>query len=111
MPVRDKAKWNAWNKRRWEVNKAALDQLKSGPCADCGNKYPPYVMEFDHVPERGKKVANVGAMCGSNYTTAKKVQAELAKCDLVCANCHKVRTHSRRLSPATSSSSNGRVPG
>lgn len=57
-------------------------------CADCGGKYPPCVYHFDHVPERGPKLFNLG----SGDYSLEAVQAEIAKCDIVCANCHAIRT-------------------
>jgi hypothetical protein len=66
---------------------------EENPCTDCGKKYPHYVMEFDHV--RGEKLANVGDLLNRNMTISG-VWGEIAKCELVCANCHRYRTHSRR---------------
>lgn len=59
---------------------------------DCGVTYPWYVMDFDHRDGESKtdivsRIANVGA--------AKRLREEIAKCDLVCANCHRVRTFTR----------------
>lgn len=61
-------------------------------CADCGEKFPHYVLEFDHLPG-SKKIDNV-------YRVLKKygiesAWQEVAKCDVVCANCHKIRTYER----------------
>lgn len=75
-------------------NRNEVQQYKSNkPCADCRKKYPHYVMDFDHV--RGKKLHNVADIVRSNHSR-KKVWDEIAKCDLVCANCHRARTHKRR---------------
>lgn len=60
-------------------------------CADCPpgtNTWPPCVLHFDHVPGRGPKLFNVGA---GDYAI-ETVQAEIAKCDMVCANHHAIRT-------------------
>lgn len=65
---------------------------KSHPCLDCGVFYPSYVMDFDHV--RGKKVANISS--GRFMTAPKRLLAEINKCDVVCANCHREREHKRR---------------
>ena len=62
---------------------------KSVPCADCGVQYPPYVMDFDHV--RGKKLFNVGT-AGARHSFPQ-VEREIKKCEVVCANCHRERTH------------------
>ena len=58
---------------------------------DCGGRFPAVCMEFDHV--RGEKLFSVGIRVSYKMET---VLAEIAKCDLVCANCHKIRTHERR---------------
>ena len=69
-----------------------IDTLKDKPCTDCGNKFPPCAMDFDHV--KGKKAFNIA----SNHTASlEKLKKELDKCELVCSNCHRVRTHNRAL--------------
>lgn len=69
-----------------------LDKLKSQPCADCGISYPPYVMDFDHV--RAPKVASVSKMVMWGW---EKLKTEIAKCEIVCANCHRERSYQRSL--------------
>jgi hypothetical protein len=64
-------------------------------CADCGGKFPPACMHFDHVPERGPKLFNLG---NGDYSI-EAIEAEIAKCDIVCANCHAVRTWTTRQQP------------
>jgi hypothetical protein len=74
-------------------NRDYVTELKTkNPCTDCGYNYPAVCMDFDHV--RGTKVANVAALC-SQGISLEKIDAELAKCELVCANCHRLRTASR----------------
>lgn len=81
-------------KSRGRVINAEVKQLKeSQPCLDCGKSYPHYVMDFDHV--RGEKRANIADMINRSCSR-KAVFDEIAKCDLVCSNCHRVRTHTRR---------------
>ena len=75
--------------------RAFLDNLKNFPCFDCGIKYPPYVMHFDHVPELGEKKSEISDMWSHKEET---ILAEVAKCQLVCSNCHAVRTYKRRMS-------------
>ena len=66
------------------------------PCKDCGQYYRYYVMHFDHLPEFEKKF-NIGRF--KEFTgSLDVVKEEVAKCDLVCGNCHAERTH-RRLHP------------
>lgn len=70
-----------------------IQDLKgSTPCKDCMKQYPHYVMEFDHLPEF-EKLNDVSKLTSAGMT---KVQAEIAKCEIVCANCHSVRTWNRR---------------
>ena len=63
------------------------------PCVDCGINYPYYVMDFDHV--RGQKHANVMELVST--LSKKKIDEEIAKCEIVCSNCHRIRTHMRRI--------------
>lgn len=73
--------------RRW------MAELKSGiPCADCGQTYPVYVMHWDHLPGYDK-IDDVSAMVDSRSRAA--VLDELQKCELVCGNCHVLRTVQR----------------
>lgn len=69
--------------------------LKAFPCTDCGVQYPHYVMDFDHR-EPEKKVAPISRFKSS--TPMETLVAEIEKCDLVCANCHRERTHGRARS-------------
>ena len=74
--------------------KRLVRAAKKRPCADCGVEYPYYVMDFDHCPGTFKR-ANLSVLVkrgASNDVLLK----ELAKCDVVCANCHRVRTHQRK---------------
>jgi hypothetical protein len=75
---------------KWSI---IIDQLKNHPCSDCKNSFPPVAMDFDHV--RGEKKFGIALARMGNYT-AEKILAEVAKCDLVCANCHRIRTAKRR---------------
>ncbi len=64
------------------------------PCFDCGGNFRYYQKDFDHL---GDKVYNLG-------THGKKLdeitlRIEMSKCDVVCKNCHAIRTHSRQIKP------------
>lgn len=78
-------------------NKEYIDAAKSVPCADCGNTYPPYVMQFDHV--RGAKLFNLADAVNRGRSLAS-IQEEIDKCEVVCANCHATRTYNRRMQAA-----------
>jgi len=64
---------------------------KSG-CLDCKHFYPFYILDFDHT--RGTKVSNVGQML--DYFSVEDIMNEVAKCDVVCSNCHRERTYFRQ---------------
>jgi CO dehydrogenase/acetyl-CoA synthase alpha subunit len=66
--------------------------MKSNPCMDCGIQYLPWVMQFDHRPEE-VKVGDFSKLVNNGSWT--KLLAEIEKCDLVCANCHIIRTATR----------------
>lgn len=69
--------------------RALLSQYKDKPCADCGVRYPPYVMDFDHR-DPTQKSFDVSQRFRMRL---ELLLAEVAKCDVVCANCHRERTH------------------
>jgi len=82
-------------KRRYRKLKQLINDIKtSSPCFDCGQSYPPYVMDFDHV-DPTNKLCNVSRM-PSKFPCEEKILAEIEKCDLVCSNCHRVREHNRQ---------------
>jgi 5-methylcytosine-specific restriction endonuclease McrA len=84
-------------KDRKTAQKRLVRELKKGLCLDCGGVFHTDAMEFDHA--RGEKVFDIGKSKGRSL---KQLKEELAKCDLVCANCHRVRTARRREGlPAT----------
>ncbi len=80
------------NRERRERGKAYVDELKRRPCTDCGVCYPPSVMDFDHV--RGEKSLNLSEL-RTNRSAWSKLLEEIEKCELVCANCHRIRTKLR----------------
>lgn len=63
---------------------------------DCGEIYPPWVMDFDHR-DGEVKIRSISYMAIGNTSSFAKIKQEIAKCDLVCANCHRQRTYSRIL--------------
>jgi uncharacterized protein YcfJ len=80
---------------RVAANRARVDEyLLTHPCVDCGMT-DLVVLEFDHV--RGVKVAAVSALVTGGYPWTK-IDAEIAKCDVRCANCHRRVTVERRKS-------------
>lgn len=77
-----------------ERNREYVRQIKDAtPCADCNVSYPPYVMQFDHLGE--DKDRDIAEMVASPVSLGR-LEAEIAKCEVVCANCHAERTYQRR---------------
>lgn len=66
-----------------------VDFFLSHPCVDCGES-DPLVLEFDHVCEK-----TFGISQGLRDRNWMSVLDEMAKCDVVCANCHRRRTAHR----------------
>ena len=72
--------------------KATILSAKNRPCADC-NKLPHlWAMEFDHRPGTVKSFS----ISDGESRPMAAIIAEIAKCDVVCANCHRIRTFARR---------------
>jgi hypothetical protein len=67
-----------------------IDYLSCHPCVDCGET-DIVVLEFDHL--RDKK-ANVSLLVATGFEW-RRILEEIAKCDVVCANCHRRRTARR----------------
>lgn len=67
-----------------------INKIKSGPCTDCHQKFPSVCMDFDHL-DRKTKINNVATLVRMN--NFKKVKEEISKCELVCSNCHRIRTY------------------
>lgn len=76
-----------------ERNREYVRKIKeSNPCAECGKNYHYSQMDFDHV--RGNKKYNIATIANSLASIAK-IKEEIAKCEVVCANCHRLRTWQR----------------
>ena len=103
MPFKDPEKKRQWridhpesiraHKRQAKaVLRAAIDAIKSEPCTDCGRCFPPECMDFDHL-DGSSKLSNVSKFVQAGY--GRRTLSEIAKCELVCACCHRVRTKRR----------------
>lgn len=83
--------------RRNKIRRHIFEIKSNTPCADCGIKYPYYVMDFDHRPEE-VKLFTISEVF--KYKTLEATKAEIIKCDVVCSNCHRERTYRRSLKAA-----------
>ena len=108
MPHKDKNKGKEWRRKWWaslsierkrekqdKANKRAravklflADYKVSKGCSDCGYNKHHSALEFDHI--KGQKDMNV--CFAKSITQAKN---EIKKCEVVCSNCHRVRTYNR----------------
>lgn len=87
-----RAKVRERNGQKRERNRAHVDELKSQACTDCGGTFPPVAMDFDHIGD--DKTAAITKMVHDGLSLAR-IAAEIEKCELVCANCHRIRTAAR----------------
>jgi len=93
----NREKMLAYYAEKGTAHREFIDGLKrDNPCLDCGGQFPPYVMEYDHV--RGTKRFSIGKM--ANHAR-ERVLEEIAKCELVCCACHRIRSHERRAPCST----------
>jgi len=76
------------NKERKNQRREWLATLKQQPCTDCGQKFHFSAMHWDHLPEYEKKFS----ISSARDKSKKEILKEIAKCELVCANCHAYRT-------------------
>jgi hypothetical protein len=90
-------KRRALSRNYWKKNHAWLIEQKSKPCSDCGGYFPYFVMQFDHRPGEIK----LFGLAQRATRSRALLEAEIAKCDLVCANCHAVRGYIRRFGMQT----------
>lgn len=86
----------AWRRKRQRYEtkmRSLILAAKEQPCADCNGRWPAVVMEFDHRPGTRKKF-NLGDQRARKHGL-KAVKAEIAKCDVLCPTCHRIRTLQR----------------
>jgi hypothetical protein len=93
MPYKHKADEYAAQKRhRVRIRTKLFELLSEKACVDCGEN-DPIVLEFDHV-EPKTKVRGVARMLSGHWAW-EKVLAEINKCEVRCANCHRRKTYNQ----------------
>jgi 5-methylcytosine-specific restriction endonuclease McrA len=97
-PVEKAKRQQQWSRELQEVRRKRLADFKRGRlCLDCGWPFHPQALDFDH---RDEKKFSISA--ANSRHPWEVLLAEMEKCDLVCASCHRVRTARRREGlPAT----------
>lgn len=78
---------------KYQAVRKLIDDLKSKPCMDCRGTFPVCAMQFDHR-SRLEKAYNICNL--TRYVNTDRLYQEIQKCDVVCANCHFIRTDTRR---------------
>jgi hypothetical protein len=81
-----------WLHARADKNRKIMRKLKGVPCTDCGNRFHFSAMTFDHLPKYKKRFDISKDMRVATH----RMLEEIAKCEVVCANCHAIRTYKRR---------------
>lgn len=77
--------------RRNQIVKYIQEYKQGKLCVDCGENYPYWILEFDHL---GDKSFNISGF-RQKTISLELIKKEIAKCDVVCSNCHKNRTYTR----------------
>ena len=81
------------NKSQKQKNKEYVNAVKElTGCVDCGETNP-LVLDFDHVI--GEKIMNISDMSRTSYSR-ETLMNEIDKCEVRCANCHRIATDKRR---------------
>jgi hypothetical protein len=86
---RDRYLANAQRRKKAVVGERVaflIDFFNEHPCVDCGER-DPLVLEFDHLRDKCFGIAQ-----GFRDRNWQSILDEIAKCDVVCANCHRRRT-------------------
>jgi hypothetical protein len=79
--------WNAYQRRN---NAFLLEVLDGSSCIDCGED-DPIVLDFDHIGDKRANVSRLALGC-----SLAVLQAEIARCEVRCSNCHRLRTLATR---------------
>lgn len=80
---------NARSEKRRKENQAFILKFKDKPCKDCCQSYPHFVMDFDHLSNKEFNISD------NYHKNLDDLLTEIAKCDVICSNCHRIRTFTR----------------
>ena len=84
---------NHFQTLNYQERKLQLVHQFGNICTDCRRTYPAYVFDFDcTIPDRDH--INIGYLL-DRTASWERLAKELAKCEMVCSNCHRTRTHER----------------
>lgn len=74
--------------RKNQIRKYIWEYLKTHFCVECGQQNP-FTLDFDH--RYGEKEFNISAAI-SSHMSLSRVIVEVKKCEVMCANCHRIKT-------------------
>src|SRR5215210_5578729 len=90
------------NNRRTEISRVRgrqmrtlrfLRELRMVPCTDCGRQFSAEMMDFDHLDPAEKSLRLASGR--ASLMSRERLLAEAAKCEIACANCHRIRTQTQ----------------
>ena len=94
IKARKKEAWDRYEKEKDLAKREYIRNLKmTNGCMDCGYNLHPEALEFDHT--ENNKIHSVADLI-SRHSKMEAIIDEIAKCEIVCANCHRIRTFNRR---------------
>lgn len=73
------------------IHQQLIEYLLAHPCVDCG-EWDIVVLEFDHI---GEKLGDVSTLANGGRSW-ERIETEIEKCEVRCANCHRKKTIERR---------------
>lgn len=92
--AKESAKQTRYKKSVVAKKREYVRELKeSTACADCGRYGPYYCMDFDHTSSKKNFEISTGVV--NPYISMTRLIAEIALCEVVCAYCHRIRTHNQ----------------
>lgn len=84
---------NHWERVNKACRKARIVQEFGGTCHDCGGLFPDYCFDFDNVSDDPGHTS-ISQLMDKN-ANMRLIEKELKRCEMVCANCHRIRTNLR----------------
>jgi endogenous inhibitor of DNA gyrase (YacG/DUF329 family) len=95
----DRCRDIAYTRRRAERHQQRINEIKTyHGCARCGFNSHPEALDFNHI-DPATKSFGLGGRCHHSW---EKVIAEINKCEVLCANCHRIHTRKMRRNAASS---------
>ncbi len=88
-----KEKYKVKRKEKYNKRKKYIDQIKlESGCVFCGYNEHPAALDFDHIDPL-IKISNISNLLLGSLNS---LQAEIAKCQVLCSNCHRIKTYEER---------------